>query len=452
MTTESTPIAGRYQIGRYIGGGGMGDVFTGTDTLTGETVAIKKLRAGGAGDFSQMVERFTREGEALRRLNHPNIVKVLAAIHEGSQHFLIMEFVPGGSLADLLLRQSQLPVDQVVSIGLELSDALSRAHHLNILHRDIKPANILLAEDGTLRLTDFGLARLGELSRMTESHSILGTYSYLSPEAFEGQEVNERSDIWSFGVVLFEMLVGRLPFRGDTPFEIMWAVKNNPLPILENTRDDLPAPLANLIRRMLRKDNPARVESARQVGVELESIQKALRSAEKGIGKSQDEERSAPIIRVLIADDHAVVRQGLRMFIDLQEDMQVIGEGVNGREAIDMVSRLNPDIVLLDLVMPEIDGVEATARIKGVCPQARVIILTSFGEDDKVIPAIRAGAQSYLLKDIRPEELVQAVRETYQGKTRLHPDIATKLMSIVAHNNQPVEKPTSPPDSSEGVP
>ena len=169
----------------------------------------------------------------------------------------------------------------MVSIGLELSDALSRAHHLNILHRDIKPANILLAEDGTPRLTDFGLARLGELSRLTESHSILGTFSYLSPEAFEGQEVNERSDIWSFGVVLFEMLTGRLPFRGDTPFEIMWAIKNNPLPILENTRSDLPAALANLIRRMLRKDNPARVESARQVGVELESIQKALRSTEK---------------------------------------------------------------------------------------------------------------------------------------------------------------------------
>jgi serine/threonine protein kinase len=118
----------------------------------------------------------------------------------------------------------------VVSIGLELSDALSRAHHLHILHRDIKPANILLAEDGTPRLTDFGLARIGQLPSLTETGSILGTFYYLSPEAVENREVNERSDIWSFGVVLYEMLTGRLPFDGDTPFEVVWAIKNQPLP------------------------------------------------------------------------------------------------------------------------------------------------------------------------------------------------------------------------------
>jgi DNA-binding NarL/FixJ family response regulator len=128
------------------------------------------------------------------------------------------------------------------------------------------------------------------------------------------------------------------------------------------------------------------------------------------------------------------------MFIDLQEDMQVVGEGTNGSEAIDLSGKLDPDIVLLDLVMPQIDGVEATARIKALCPNTRVIILTSFGEDDKVIPAIQAGAQGYLLKDIRPDELVQAVREAYQGKTQLHPEIAKKLMSIVAGNSNPTAK------------
>ena len=155
-----------------------------------------------------------REGEALRRLNHPNIVKVLATVDEDNQHYIVMEYVSGGSLADLLLREPRLPVERVVSIGLELSDALSRAHHLHILHRDIKPANILLAEDGTPRLTDFGLARIGQLPRLTETRSILGTFYYLSPELLEGREVNERSDIWSFGVTLYEMLIGRLPFNG----------------------------------------------------------------------------------------------------------------------------------------------------------------------------------------------------------------------------------------------
>jgi len=137
-------------------------------------------------------------------------------------------------------------------------------------------------------------------------------------------------------------------------------------------------------------------------------------------------------IRVLIVDDHAVVRQGLRTFIDLQDDMEVVGEAANGAEAVELARRLQPDIVLLDLVMPEMGGIEATAKIVESSPQSRVLILTSFGEDEKVFPAIRAGAQGYLLKDIRPNDLLQAVRETYQGKAQLHPEIARKLMSAVA--------------------
>ncbi len=445
MTTEGALIKGRYQLGHVIGGGGMGTVYIGTDLLTGETVAIKQLRSELSGNMPQMVERFLREGEALRWLNHPNIVKVLATSDEGDQHFIVMEYVSGGSLADLLIAQPKLPFERVVSIGLELSDALSRAHHLHILHRDLKPANVLLAEDGTPRLTDFGLARIGQLPGLTETGSILGTFHYLSPEAVENQAFNERSDIWSFGVVLYEMLTGRVPFSGDTPFEVIWAIKNQPLPILENLRSGVPPSLANLVRRMLRKDNPARVESARQVGVQLETIQKELRTSPGAsetatTGAAASPARS-PKIRVLIVDDHAVVRQGLHLILDLQEDMEVVGEGTNGSEAIELTGKLSPDIVLLDLVMPQMDGVEATTRIKAICPAARVIILTSFGEDNKVIPAIRAGAQGYLLKDIRPDELVQAVRDAYLGKTQLHPEIAQKLMSIVAGNSQTTAKP-----------
>ncbi len=448
MTEERTPLNGRYQIDRLIGGGAMGAVYSGKDMLTGETIAIKQLRVELTANMPEMVERFLREGAALRRLNHPNIVKVLATVDEGSQHYIVMEYVGGGSVADLLLREPQLPVERVVSIGLELSDALSRAHHLNILHRDIKPSNILLAEDATPRLTDFGLARVGQLPRLTETSSILGTLCYLGPEVFEGREVNERSDIWSFGIVLFEMLTGQLPFKSESTFDLIWAIKNQPLPILENLRNGIPASLANLIRRMLRKDNPARVESVRQVGVELESIQKELEAGKSGShaqGNGADgAESAAHVIRVLIADDHAVVRQGLRMFIDLQDDMQVVGEGTNGNEAVELAVSLKPDVVLLDLVMPEVDGVEATRKIKMAFPEAHVLILTSFGEDNKIIPAIQAGAQGYLLKDIRPEDLVQAVRDAYQGKTQLHPDVAKKLLSIVAGRNPVSGTPVSP--------
>lgn len=147
-------------------------------------------------------------------------------------------------------------------------------------------------------------------------------------------------------------------------------------------------------------------------------------------------------IRVLIVDDHAVVRQGLRTFLELQDEatslpITVVGEASNGSQAVDQAKLLQPDVVLLDLVMPEMDGVEATSRIIEKSPHSRVIILTSFGEEDKVIPAIQAGAQGYLLKDIAPNDLVQAVREAYRGQVQLHPDIAKKLMSAIAAQGAP---------------
>lgn len=149
-------------------------------------------------------------------------------------------------------------------------------------------------------------------------------------------------------------------------------------------------------------------------------------------------------IGVLLVDDHAVVRQGLRMFIEMHKDMEVLGEGSTGIEAVDLATRLNPDVILLDLLMPQMDGVEATRRILEKNPHSRVLILTSFGEDDRVFPAIRAGAQGYLLKDIQPQDLVQAIRETYQGKAQLHPDIARRLMMVVS-GDKPIKE--TKPDS-----
>lgn len=145
-------------------------------------------------------------------------------------------------------------------------------------------------------------------------------------------------------------------------------------------------------------------------------------------------------IRVVLVDDHAVVRQGLRMFIEMQADMEVVGEGADGLDAVELAARLAPDIILLDLIMPRLDGVEAAQRILAGNPQARILILTSFGEDDKVFPALRAGAQGYLLKDIQPRELVQAVREACRGNPQLSPEIARRLMAAV-----PGPQPAQPP-------
>jgi serine/threonine-protein kinase len=244
-------IAGRFGLGEQIGQGSMGEVFRGHDRQTGAMVAIKALKQSLVQSDPEIAQRFEREGEALRRLNHPSIVEVLLSTVEDGRHYIVMEYVGGGSL-DLLLKQhKQLPTGRVLEIGIDLSDALIRAHRLHIIHRDIKPQNVLLAEDGTPRLTDFGVAHMDDLSSITQSGALVGTLPYLSPEAWRFDEPDERTDIWAFGVMLYEMLAGRRPFLGDQVSKIKNAILHQSLPDLRQFRADAQGSLVDLIAHML---------------------------------------------------------------------------------------------------------------------------------------------------------------------------------------------------------
>ncbi len=268
-------IHGRFELGDFIAQGGMGAVYRGVDTETGQSVAIKRLKPGVTLDNPAALQRFAREGEILRCLDHPNIVKMLAALPDGGEQYIVMEYVAGGSLRELLAREGQLSIARAAGIVLELSDALSRAHHLKVVHRDIKPENVLLAEDGTPRLSDFGAARMGE-RHLTPTHALIGTLGYLSPEAFLGLEVDERADIWALGVMLFEMLIGHPPFQSDHHGGLIAAILHVPVPDMEAACPNAPVALIDLIYRMLAKDRSERIPSARQVGAELEAILKEL--------------------------------------------------------------------------------------------------------------------------------------------------------------------------------
>ena len=278
---------GRFIQEELVATGGFGEVYRGRDTETGQVIVIKRLKPELLAQQPDVVGRFVREGELLCQLNHPNIVQMIATEKirfseeiEGEQ-CLVMEYVAGGSLRNLLDAQGQLPVVRVLDIALELADALSRAHHLGIIHRDLKPANVLLAEDGTPRLTDFGISRMmqREGTQLTEIGVMMGTIDYMSPEACRGEELDAQADIWSFGVLLYEMLTGELPFQGEHFTATVLAILNNPTPDLLSLCPEVPPALVRLIGQMLVKERERRMSLGdaspgrmRQVAAELDRI------------------------------------------------------------------------------------------------------------------------------------------------------------------------------------
>jgi serine/threonine protein kinase len=283
VSTEQL-IGNRYALGDMIGQGGMGAVYRGTDTRSGKPVAIKQLKqelVTSTGD--EAIERFRREVDALRRLDHPNIIKLLGTAKRGADYYIIMEYADAGTLADILRNESPIPVERALQIALDLSDALTRAHRLNIIHRDLKPENVLFITDGTLRLTDFGVARIGDKTRVTQSGYIVGTGAYLSPEACRGLELDARADIWAFGVLLYEMMTRQLPFGGNSPASVITSILVEPLRDPRQLRPDTPPALVMLIQRMLEKDRDKRVGSARLVGAEIELILNGV-----GLGQVED--------------------------------------------------------------------------------------------------------------------------------------------------------------------
>jgi serine/threonine protein kinase/DNA-binding SARP family transcriptional activator/alpha-beta hydrolase superfamily lysophospholipase len=263
----------RYQTERLLEVGGYGEVYLGRDSVTGRAVVIKRLKPELVAQDPAFVARFVREAQALRQLNHPNIVAILATIEQDGEQRIVMEYVPGGTLRDLLEKEGLLSSERVLAIALELADALSRAHHLHIIHRDLKPDNVLLAADGTPRLMDFGMARLTQDDEhLTQPGMIVGSPAYLSPEALRGEEPDARSDIWSFGVLLYELLAGHPPFDGQQLMTVLSNIMHAPVPDITDTRSDVPPALVDLLQRMLTKEREERIASMRLVAAELEAI------------------------------------------------------------------------------------------------------------------------------------------------------------------------------------
>ncbi|MBV9241325.1 MAG: serine/threonine protein kinase [Acidobacteria bacterium] len=254
-------IIGNYKIEEKIGEGGMGAVYRGVDTMLDREVAIKALRPELASQDS-IVERFRTEAVTLAKLNHPNIATLFSLFRQGEELYMVLEFVRGETLDSILKRRGALAAEEAIPVFCQVLDGIDHAHELGIVHRDIKPANMMLTEKGTLKVLDFGIARLLGSARMTRAGNIIGTLEYMAPEQVRGQETDGRSDIYALGMMLYEVLTGRLPFDSQNEFELM-KMQTEQMPVApRELNPNIPEAVEEAIMRAIRKDPAERFQTA----------------------------------------------------------------------------------------------------------------------------------------------------------------------------------------------
>jgi serine/threonine-protein kinase len=265
----SETIANRYELVELVGSGGMSSVYKAHDQLLERNVALKILHPH-YGDDEEYVERFRREARAVAQMSHPNIVTVIDRGEDDGKQYIVFEYVDGENLKQLVERNGPLPARRAVELALEMADALAFAHEHGLVHRDVKPQNVLLTPDGEAKVTDFGIARSLDVEHgVTQTGTVLGTSNYLSPEQASGKPVTPATDVYSLGVVLYELLTAEVPFPGENFVAVAMKHINEPPPDLTEKRPDVPLRLVHAVERALAKDPRDRFRSMDQFSWEL---------------------------------------------------------------------------------------------------------------------------------------------------------------------------------------
>ena len=326
-------IAGRYELHELVGSGGMSNVFRAHDRLLERSVAIKVLHEQFSSD-DDYVERFRREARSVAQLAHPNIVTVIDRGEEDGRQYIVFEYVEGENLKGLIAGGA-LPVDQALHYGLQIAGALDFAHKRGLVHRDVKPQNVLLTEEGEPKVTDFGIARSVDVHGMTQTGTVLGTSDYIAPEQARGEKVNQQTDIYSLGIVLYELLTGEVPYSGDNFVAVAMQHLHHPIPSVLDRRGDVPVRLDLALQRAMAKDPADRFESMEQLIEELERCYGELGSDDEATRivrpsrrpRAKRPRRRLPVVPfLLLLLAAAAVAGGAYLFFGDSPDVPIVAE------------------------------------------------------------------------------------------------------------------------------
>lgn len=297
-------LAGRYEILTRVGGGGMALVYKAHDVLLNRNVAVKVLRQQFVGD-EEFIRRFRREAQSAAALSHPNVVSIYDVGQEDDIHYIVMEYVEGNNLNEIIQERAPLQTEESVRIAVQICDALDHAHQNHIIHRDIKPHNILIGNNGRVKVTDFGIARAVTSSTITQTGSVIGSVHYFSPEHAKGINTGEKSDLYSLGIVLYQMLTGKLPFLGESPISVALKHLQEPFEEPRVVNPHIPQSVENVILKSMRKNPAERYASAHEMLLDLDTCLRPDRLDEERAqftaNHDMDETRVMPAIRGSVA-------------------------------------------------------------------------------------------------------------------------------------------------------
>lgn len=289
-------IAGRYEFVKYLGGGGMSNVYLAKDKILNRDVAVKVINIPPY-EKEKAVERFEREVQNTTILSHSNVVNVLDVEEDDNCYYLVMEYIEGPTLKEYLCKEGKLSADEAVEMTLQILKGIAHAHHHRIIHRDIKPQNILMTKNGTLKILDFGIARALSETALTETNHVMGSVQYLSPEQAKGQSTDESSDIYSIGIVLYELLTGHPPFNGETPVSVAIKHIQEELPSIRKERPSIPQSIENVIMKATRKEKSLRYRDTNEMYYDLLTALDDERKDELPRYESDSDTKTMPVIK-----------------------------------------------------------------------------------------------------------------------------------------------------------